>query len=165
MIDKNPSRNLIKEGERSVVILKVLFLLVTISLASLLSSSASLHIGIFQSTMALQQHQPETETALVSPSSSSPSQSAIPTPSVQYYNSTYGIVFQSPYGWNKIELLSGRITTVVFTSPIGHVSIVISIEKGLGKVTTLGQLMKLPRRHYTQHLVISSTLRQGMLLF
>jgi hypothetical protein len=34
-----------------------------------------------------------------------------------YDNSTYGIKFQSPYGWNKIETLAGRTTLVQFTSP------------------------------------------------
>jgi hypothetical protein len=143
--DKNQSGiNMFKAlPSARALIFMLLFLLVPISMASLLSSSASPYIEVFHSAMALKQHQPkETNNAFVSPSSSSPSQinsNAIPTPSVQYYNSTYGIVFQSPYGWNKFELLSGRITTVGFTSPTGHVSIVISIEKGLGKVSTLGQ--------------------------
>jgi hypothetical protein len=64
-----------------------------------------------------------------------------------YENSTYGIKFQFPYGWNKIELLTGRLTNIEFTSPTGNVTggtqlpaeVVISIEKGLGNVTTLGQ--------------------------
>jgi hypothetical protein len=34
-----------------------------------------------------------------------------------YNNSTYGIKFQSPIGWNKIEILAGRNTFVDFTSP------------------------------------------------
>jgi hypothetical protein len=163
MRDKNQSRNLIKERERSPLVLKVLFSLVPISVVLVIMSS-----GIFHSAMALQQHlNKETEAAFVSPSSSSPS-SAIPTPSVQYYNSTYGIIFQSPYGWNKIELLSGRITTVEFTSPTGHVSIVISIEKGLGKEkkSTLGQYDEVSQRflHSTLGNFISTPPRHATLL-
>jgi hypothetical protein len=67
--------------------------------------------------------------------------------SIIYDNSTYGIKFQSPYGWNKVEILFGRITNIEFTSPMGNatsgaqlpVQVMISIERGLGNVTTLGQ--------------------------
>lgn len=67
--------------------------------------------------------------------------------SIIYDNSTYGIKFQSPYGWNKVEILFGRITNIEFTSPRGNgtsgaqlpAQVMISIERGLGNVTTLGQ--------------------------
>jgi hypothetical protein len=177
MQDKNQSWiNLFKEllSARSLF-LKVLFLLVTIFLASLLSSSPSV---FFHSAMALKQHHnKEKGAAFISSSSSSPSSqinsnsmsNAIPTPSnntLLYYNSTYGIVFQSPYGWNKFELLSGRITTVGFTSPTGHVSIVISIEKGLGKVSTLGQYDQVAQKllHTTLGNFISAPSRPATLL-
>jgi hypothetical protein len=39
-----------------------------------------------------------------------------------YDNSTYGIIFQFPSAWSKIELLSGRTTNVEFTSPRGNVT-------------------------------------------
>jgi serine/threonine-protein kinase len=62
-----------------------------------------------------------------------------------YDNSTYGIKFQSPNGWNKVEVLAGRITFVEFTSPSTNVTgsieppaqVVVSMEKGLGNVTNL----------------------------
>lgn len=64
-----------------------------------------------------------------------------------YHNSSYGIEFQSPQGWNKIEILDGRISLIEFTSPSRNVTgsiklpaqIVVSIEKGLRNVTTLQQ--------------------------
>lgn len=63
--------------------------------------------------------------------------------SLLYDNSTYGIKFQFPYGWNKVEVLSGRIINVEFTSPSGGnqlpAGVVMSIENGLGNITTLGQ--------------------------
>ena len=67
--------------------------------------------------------------------------------SIIYDNSTYGIKFQSPYGWNKVEILFGRITNIEFTSPTGNATngaqlpaqVMISIERGLENVTTLGQ--------------------------
>lgn len=69
--------------------------------------------------------------------------------SIIYDNSTYGIKFQSPYGWNKVEILFGRITNIEFTSPGNTTSgaqlpaqVMISIERGLGNVTTLGQYSK-----------------------
>lgn len=70
--------------------------------------------------------------------------------SIIYDNSTYGIKFQSPYGWNKVEILFGRITTIEFTSPAGNATsgaqlpaqVMISIERGLGNVTTLGEYSK-----------------------
>ena len=62
-----------------------------------------------------------------------------------YNNSTYGIKFQSPNGWNKIEVLSGRTTLIEFRSPSTNATesiqlpgrVAISIEKDLGNVTTL----------------------------
>jgi hypothetical protein len=64
-----------------------------------------------------------------------------------YHNSSYGIEFQSPQGWNKIEILDGRTSLIEFTSPSRNATatselpaqIVVSIEKGLGNVTTLQQ--------------------------
>lgn len=70
--------------------------------------------------------------------------SAIPSGPL-YENSTHGIVFQYPLGWNKVEILAGRTTLVEFTYPSSNVTeradlpaqLVISIEKGLGNVTML----------------------------
>jgi eukaryotic-like serine/threonine-protein kinase len=64
--------------------------------------------------------------------------------SLLYDNSSYGIRFQSPSDWKKIEILAGRITTVEFTllpknTSIPDAVIDISIEKSLGNITTLGQ--------------------------
>lgn len=64
-----------------------------------------------------------------------------------YHNSSYGTEFQYPQGWNKIEILDGRISLIEFTSPSRNVTgsiklpaqIVVSIEKGLRNVTTLQQ--------------------------
>jgi PsbP-like protein len=64
-----------------------------------------------------------------------------------YNNSTYGIQFQSPDDWKKIETLTGRTTFVQFISPSRNMTggieppahVTISIEKGLGNVTTLRQ--------------------------
>jgi eukaryotic-like serine/threonine-protein kinase len=135
--------------------LRVLF---TVSVMLLLQSFSS--IGNIQQAMAEQRHDLVTGTLLSrvsSPiSSSSPriinnnNSTTLHTASsnfLTYDNSTYGIKFQYPYGWNKIELLLGRITNVEFTSPavneIGGTQlpaeVVISIERGLGNVTSLGQ--------------------------
>jgi hypothetical protein len=64
-----------------------------------------------------------------------------------YHNSSYGVEFQPPQGWNKIEVLDGPITLIEFTSPprneTGSIElpaqVIVSIEKGLGNVTTLQQ--------------------------
>lgn len=64
-----------------------------------------------------------------------------------YNNSTYGIQFQSPDDWKKIETLTGRTTFVQFISPSRNMTggieppahVTISIEKGLGNITTLRQ--------------------------
>jgi len=130
--------------------------LTTVSVLLLLQSFSI--IGTLQQAMALQQQDPVTSIIFtqVSPLSTSPPpqtnnnnssttlQSALNN-SLIYYNSTYGIKFQFPYGWNKIELLSGRTLSIEFTSPLGNVTagiqlpaeVVISIERGLGNVTTL----------------------------
>jgi hypothetical protein len=71
----------------------------------------------------------------------------LPTPGnfSTYYNSTYGIIFQSPDGWKKVEILSSDYTFIEFTSPPPPASnaagaqVVISVEKRLGNVTTLQQ--------------------------
>jgi hypothetical protein len=101
--------------------------------------------------MALKQHNQVTLVAIVSsPTSpsfrinSNSSASALPDVSL-YDNSTYGIKFQSPSGWEKIEILAGRITLVQFTSPTRNVTagiqlpaqVVISIGNSLGNVNTL----------------------------
>jgi hypothetical protein len=133
-----------------------LFAFVLISVQILTLSLLLSNSGIIQ-VMAQQQHNIVTHVAfssLASPPSSqinnNSSPTAIPAPSnnsLLYDNSTYGIKFQFPYGWNKIELLSGRIINVEFTSPSGNVTggnqlpagVVMSIENGLGNITTLGQ--------------------------
>jgi hypothetical protein len=133
-------------------------ILSTVSVLLLLQPFCS--IGTLQQAIAEQQHDLVTSTVLsrVSflSSSLSPqinnhnSSTTLPTASknfLLYNNATYGIKFQFPNGWSKIELLSGRITNVEFTSPTGNLSgsvqlpaeVVISIEKGLGNVTTLRQ--------------------------
>jgi hypothetical protein len=64
-----------------------------------------------------------------------------------YSNSSYGIEFQPPQAWDKIEVLDGPITLIEYTSPPRNetriielpAQVVISIEKGLGNVTTLQQ--------------------------
>jgi hypothetical protein len=70
--------------------------------------------------------------------------STVPNNSLLYDNSSYGIRFQSPSDWKKIEILAGRITTVQFTflpknTSIPDAVIDISIEKSLGNITSLGQ--------------------------
>jgi hypothetical protein len=142
---------------------KVLFLLASlllaISLLLLLLLSSLSGSGIFQHAMAQQQHKtvvvyvafssPSYASTLINNNNSS-STTVIPTQSNNlslYNNSTYGIKFQSPYGWNKIEILAGRITLIEFTSPSRNTTgsiepqaqVIISIEKGLGNVTTLQQ--------------------------
>jgi len=77
----------------------------------------------------------------------SDSSTIIPVQPYLYNNSTYGIQFQSPNGWNKIETLAGRTSLVQFNSPSRNAtggieipaSVAISIEKGLGNITTLQQ--------------------------
>jgi serine/threonine-protein kinase len=64
-----------------------------------------------------------------------------------YSNSSYGIEFQPPQAWDKIEVLDGSVTLIEYTSPPRNetetielpAQVVISIEKGLGNVTTLQQ--------------------------
>ncbi len=74
--------------------------------------------------------------------------SATPTPIggnfSTYDNSTYGIKFQSPINWKKVEILSSDYTFIEFTSPLrnaasGPAQIILSIEKDLGNVTTVQQ--------------------------
>jgi hypothetical protein len=135
-------------------------LLLAISLLLLLLLSSLSGSGIFQHAMA-QQQQHEMVVVHVAFSSlsyastlinnnNSSSTTVIPTQSNNlslYNNSTYGIKFQSPYGWNKIEILAGRITLIEFSSPSRNTTgsieppaqVIISIEKGLGNVTTLQQ--------------------------
>lgn len=61
-----------------------------------------------------------------------------------YNNLTYGIKFQFPSNWNKIEVLSGRITNIEFISPRNNTTtlpsiIDTSIEKNLRNITSLDQ--------------------------
>jgi hypothetical protein len=160
MLDKNESRinNLLKR----LLSTRLLFLN-GLAISLLLSSSLS-GSGIFEHAIAQQQQQHKIVVVHVAFSSlmyssyastlinnnNSSSTTVIPAESNNfslYNNSTYGIKFQSPYGWNKIEIVGGRITLIEFTStsrnatgglePPAHV--LISIEKGLGNVTTLQQ--------------------------
>jgi hypothetical protein len=134
----------------------VLFLLASLILAIsllLLSSSPSLSGSeIFEHAMAQQQHEMVVVhvafSSLINNNSSSTTVISAESNNFSLYNnSTYGIKFQSPYGWNKIEILAGRTTFVEFTSPSRNATgsleppaqVVISIEKGLGNVTTLQQ--------------------------
>jgi hypothetical protein len=67
-----------------------------------------------------------------------------------YDNSTYGIRFLPPDDWDKMEILTDRTTFVEFTSPSRNVTevtdlpaqLVISIERGLGNITTLQQYLE-----------------------
>jgi PsbP-like protein len=122
-------------------------------------------IGTLRQAMAEQQQQPDLATGTIltqasslsfppstqiddsnNNNSSDTTQTGL-NKSIIYDNSTYGIKFQSPYGWNKVEILFGRITNIEFTSPTGNATsgaqlpaqVMISIERGLGNVTTLGQ--------------------------
>ena len=138
---------------------RVYSLLASLHFAILLSLlSPSLSSEIFQQVMAQHQHNmvvvnvafpslisSDTST-LINNNSSSPDVIPVgPNNFSLYNNSTYGIQFQAPNGWNKIEALSGRTTLIDFTfhsrnasggvQPAPHVA--ISIEKGLGNVTTL----------------------------
>jgi len=64
-----------------------------------------------------------------------------------YSNSSYGIEFQPPQVWDKIEVLDGPVTLIEYTSPPRNetgiielpAQVVISIEKGLDNVTNLQQ--------------------------
>jgi len=65
-----------------------------------------------------------------------------------YENSTYGIKFEFPSDWKKIETLSGRVSNIEFISPPKNASdifpatISIVVEKNLGNITTLDQYTK-----------------------
>jgi hypothetical protein len=158
MLDKNESRINLLKGLLSTRLLFVNGLAISLLLSSSPSLSGS---GIFQHAMAQQQHEmvvvhvafsslmySSSVSTLINNNNSSAT--LIPAQSNNfslYNNSTYGIKFQSPYGWNKIEILAGRTTLIKFTSPsinaTGSIelpaNVVISIEKGLGNVTTLQQ--------------------------
>jgi hypothetical protein len=159
MLDKNESRINLLKGLLSTRLLFVNGLAISLLLSSSPSLSGS---GIFQHAMAQQQHEmivvhvafsslmySSYVSTLINNNNSS-SATVIPAQSNNfslYNNSTYGIKFHSPYGWNKIEILAGRTTLIKFTSPsinaTGSIelpaNVVISIEKGLGNVTTLQQ--------------------------
>jgi hypothetical protein len=164
MVDKNESRINLLKGLLST---RLLFLNgLAISLLLLLSLSSpppSLSgSGIFEHTMAQQQHNTAVVIHVAFPSlrsidastltnnNNNSSDAGMPTQSNNfslYNNSTYGIKFQSPFGWKKIEVLDGPITLIDFTSPSTNATggiqlpahVAISIEKGLGSVTTLQQ--------------------------
>jgi hypothetical protein len=164
MLDKNESRINLLKGLLSTRLLFLNGLAISL-LSLLLSSSLSPSLsgsGIFQHAMAQQQHEMVVVVHVAFSSlmyssyvstlinNNSSSTTVIPAQSNNfslYNNSTYGIKFQSPYGWNKIEILAGRTTLIKFTSPsinaTGSIelpaNVVISIEKGLRNVTTLQQ--------------------------
>lgn len=143
----------------------MLFLLVSLLLAlSLLLVSLSLPSlgsGIFERAIAQQQQQNNMVVVHVAFSSlistdastlinNNSSATIIPAQSNNfslYNNSTYGIKFQFPFGWNKIETLAGRASVIDFTTPLKNATagiqlrphVAVSIEKGLGNVTTLQQ--------------------------
>jgi hypothetical protein len=155
MLDKNESRINLLKGLLST---RLLFLNgLAISLLSLSSLSSS---GIFEHAMAQQQHNmvlahvafsslmySYASTLINNNNSSSTTVIPAETNNTLYNNSTYGIKFQFPYGWNKIEILAGRTTLIDLTSPLINATgglerpanVVISIEKGLENVTTLQQ--------------------------
>ncbi|HEY1248866.1 MAG TPA: PsbP-related protein [Nitrososphaera sp.] len=162
-MDKNKSRiNLLKglflTSLPFLYGLVISFLLLSSSLLSLSGS------GIFEHIMA-QHQQPnmavvvhvifpslistDASTLIINKNNNSNS-TIVPTQSNNfsiYNNSTYGIKFQFPFGWNKIETLAGRITLIDFTSPPSNTTgrievpahVTMSIEKDLRKVTTLQQ--------------------------
>ena len=71
-----------------------------------------------------------------------------PTTFLTYENSTYGIKFEFPSNWKKLETLFERVINVEFISPPRNASdklpatISIVVEKNLGNVTTLDQYTK-----------------------
>ena len=67
-----------------------------------------------------------------------------------YENATFGIKFQFHSTWNKVEILSGRITDIKFVLPVSQnasdtspISIDIIIEKNLQNITSLDQISRL----------------------
>jgi hypothetical protein len=152
MLDKNRSR---KGLSTRLLFSQVLFLfasfLILLLLSLLLLSPPFNSSGIFEHAIA--QRQMPVTVAFSSLINNNSGSTVIPAGSnnfSQYDNSTYGIRFQSPDGWNKREILAGRATFVEFTSPLRNVTggielpaqLVISIEKGLGNVTTLQQYIE-----------------------
>jgi hypothetical protein len=85
-----------------------------------------------------------------------------------YNNSTYGIKFQFPFDWNKIETLAGRITLIDFISPPSNATggievpahLTMSIEKGLGNITTLKQYSQVSDKLLNRILGNSTTASQ-----
>jgi hypothetical protein len=136
----------------------VLFLFASflLLLSLLLLSPAFSSSGIFEHAIA-QRQQPKMPVTVAFSSliNNNSGSTVIPAGSnnfTQYDNSTYGIRFLFPDGWNKMEILAGRATFVEFTSPLRNVvdnegielpaQVVISIERGLGNVTTLQQYIE-----------------------
>jgi hypothetical protein len=135
---------------------KVLFLFASflLLLSLLLLSPAFSSSGIFEHAIA-QRQQPKMPVTVAFSSLINNNSGSTVIPAglnnfSQYDNSTYGIRFLSPDGWNKMEILAGRATFIEFTSPLRNVTegielpaqVVISIEKGLGNVTTLQQYIE-----------------------
>jgi eukaryotic-like serine/threonine-protein kinase len=68
-----------------------------------------------------------------------------PTTFLTYENFTYGIKFEFPSDWKKVEILFGPVTDIEFISPSKNASdifpatISITVENNLGNITTLDQ--------------------------
>lgn len=75
---------------------------------------------------------------------SSQSVSTAPSNFLSYENSSFGLRFQSPSNWNKIEISSPHIIDIKFISPLNASdkfpsTIDIAVEKNLGNITSLDQ--------------------------
>jgi eukaryotic-like serine/threonine-protein kinase len=80
--------------------------------------------------------------SLVATTSSSQFTTTTPSNFLIYENATFGLKFQSPSNWNKIEISSPRIIDIKFISPVNSSdkfpsTIDIAIEKNLGNITSL----------------------------
>src|SRR5207248_3418801 len=76
-----------------------------------------------------------------------------PSKLLEYQNSSYGVRFQFPADWKKIEILAGRVALVEFVLPPQNISgsipesITISIEKHLPtNMTTLAAYVNASNR-------------------
>jgi serine/threonine-protein kinase len=75
---------------------------------------------------------------------SSLSPTTAPSNFVNYENSSFGLKFQSPSSWSKVEISSPRLIDIKFislsnTSDKFPTTIDIAIEKNLGNITSLDQ--------------------------
>jgi serine/threonine-protein kinase len=75
---------------------------------------------------------------------SSLSPTTAPSSFVNYENSSFGLKFQSPSSWSKVELSSPPLIDIKFVSPSNTsdrfpTTIDIAIEKNLGNITSLDQ--------------------------